>query len=101
MIGRGTTTSTTEAVMSTDIAEERMDKGSGPKYVVNVEGVDHDWPSPTITAADIRNLGGFPPTDPVIEVDLKDNSERTLAEDEVVEIKPGMGFGKKVKFKRG
>ncbi|MCH7584536.1 MAG: multiubiquitin domain-containing protein [Acidobacteria bacterium] len=87
--------------MSADIAGEKMDERSGPKYVVNVEGVDHDWPSPTITTADIRNLGGLPATDPVIEVDLKDNSERTLSEDEVIEIKPGMGFGKKVSFKRG
>jgi hypothetical protein len=87
--------------MRTDVAGEEMDKASGPKYVVNVEGVDHDWPSPSITAAAIRNLGGFAATDPVIEVDLKDNSERTLSEDEVVDIKPGMGFGKKIKFKRG
>lgn len=87
--------------MSTDIAGKKAEKGSGPKYVVNVEGVNHDWPSPTITAADVRNLGGFALTDPVIEVDLKDNSERTLSENELVEIKPGMGFGKKVKFKRG
>lgn len=87
--------------MRTDLAAEAMSKASGPKYVVNVEGVDHDWPRPTITVAEIRDLGGFAPTDPIIEVDLKDNSERTLAEDEVVEIKPGMGFGKKIKFKRG
>lgn len=87
--------------MSTDVASGRTEERSGPKYLVNVEGVDHDWPNPTITAADIRQLGGFASTDPVIEVNLKDNSERTLSEDEVVEIKPGMGFGKKIKFKRG
>ena len=69
--------------------------------MVNVEGIDHDWPSPTITTVEIRELGGFAATDPVIQVDLADNSERTLAEDEVVEIKPGIGFGKKIKFKRG
>jgi hypothetical protein len=87
--------------MSTEAVVEGTGVATGPKYVVNVEGVDHDWPSPTITTAEIRELGGFAATDPVIEVDLKDNSERTLAEDEVVEIKPGVGFGKKIKFKRG
>jgi hypothetical protein len=87
--------------MHTEVAVEGMGGASGPTYVVNVEGIDHDWPRSTITAADIRVLGGFAATDPVIEVDLKDNSERTLTEDEVVEIKPGMGFGKKIKFKRG
>ncbi len=87
--------------MRTDVAVEGAERASGPTFVVNVEGIDHDWPRSTITAADIRQLGGFAATDPVIEVDLKDNSERTLTESEVVEIKPGMGFGKKIKFKRG
>jgi hypothetical protein len=87
--------------MRTDIATDGIDQTAGPRYVVNVEGVDHDWLSPTITVTDIRNLGGFATTDPVIEVDLKDNSERTLSENEVVDIKPGIGFGKKIKFKRG
>jgi hypothetical protein len=87
--------------MSTEAVVEEAKAAGRPTYVVNVEGVDHDWPSPTITVAEIRVLGGFAATDPVIEVDLKDNSERTLNEDEIVEIKPGMGFGKKIKFKRG
>jgi hypothetical protein len=87
--------------MRTEVETEGMDKASGRKYVVNVEGLDHEWPRATITVTEIRELGGFAATDPVIEVDLKDNSERTLDEDEVVEIKPGMGFGKKIRFKRG
>jgi hypothetical protein len=87
--------------MHTDVEPEGMAKPSRPKYVINVEGVDHEWPEPTITVAEIRHLGGFEATDPVIEVDLKDNSERTLADDEVVDIKPGIGFGKKIRFKRG
>ena len=87
--------------MGTEAAVEATEVASGRIYLVNVEGVDHDWPNPTITTAQIRELGGFAATDPVIEVDLGDNSERTLAENETVEIKPGIGFGKKIKFKRG
>jgi hypothetical protein len=87
--------------MRTEAEAEGMAKPSRPKYIVNVEGVDHEWDNPTITVPEIRQLGGFAPEDPVIEVDLKDNSERTLGEDEVVEIKTGMGFGKKIKIKRG
>lgn len=87
--------------MRTEEEATGMGKEAGPKYAVNVEGVDHDWPTATITVGEIRELGGFAETDPVIEVDLKDNSERTLGEDEVVDIKPGIGFGKKIKFKRG
>lgn len=73
----------------------------GSKYVINIEGREHPWNGDTITVPEIRELAGFAGTDPVIEVDLKDNTERTLAEDEVVEVKPGKGFGKKVKFQRG
>jgi len=73
----------------------------GPNYLINIEGTEHPWDKDTITVPEIRELGSLPATDPVIEVDLKDNTERTLTEDEVVEIKPGKGFGKKVKFQRG
>ncbi len=73
----------------------------GPKYLINIEGVEHPWDKGTITVPEIRELGGFAATDPVIEVDLKENTERTLTEDEVVDVKPGKGFGKKVKFQRG
>ena len=71
------------------------------KYLINIEGAEHPWDEDTITVPEIRELESLHATDPVIEVDLKDNTERTLAEDEVVEIKPGKGFGKKVKFQRG
>ncbi len=72
-----------------------------PKYMINIEGVDFPWDEDTISVAQIRELGGLPADNPVIEVDLKDNTERTLGEDEIVEVKPGRGFGKKVKFQRG
>ena len=71
------------------------------KYEINVEGVVKPWDKPTITVAEIRQLGDFPTDQPVLEVNLHDQSERTLAEDEVVELKPGHGFAKKVGFKRG
>jgi hypothetical protein len=50
---------------------------------------------------ELRSLGGLPADLPVLEVNLKDNTERTLKEDEVVDLKPGHGFAKKVRFKRG
>jgi hypothetical protein len=71
------------------------------KYEVNVEGVVKPWDEPTITVPQIRALGGFPADQPVLEVNLLDQSERTLAEDEIVELKPGHGFAKRVGFKRG
>jgi hypothetical protein len=71
------------------------------KYEVNIEGSVHKWGEPTITVTQIRTLAGWDSTQQVIEVDAKDNSERTLPEGETVELKPGKGFGKKVSFKRG
>jgi hypothetical protein len=71
------------------------------KYEINIEGTTYAWNQPTITVAQLRDLGKLPLDAPVIEVDLKTNAERTLAEDEVVEIRPGQGFGRKVSFKRG
>jgi Multiubiquitin len=74
---------------------------SGPRFEVNIEGVLHPWDTPTITVPELRALGGLPADQPVLEVNLQDNTERTLDEDTVVELKPGLGFAKKVRFKRG
>ncbi|MFZ6003081.1 MAG: multiubiquitin domain-containing protein [Actinomycetota bacterium] len=75
--------------------------GRGPKYEVNIEGTAYAWDEETITVPELRELGHLPADTPVIEVDLKTNAERTLDEDEVVQLRPGQGFGRKVSFKRG
>lgn len=71
------------------------------KYRIDIEGAIYDWDEDTITVAQIRELGGLPVDVPVIEVDVKDNSEHELAEDAIVTLKPGQGFAKKIGFKRG
>lgn len=71
------------------------------KYDVNIEGTIYGWSEPTITAAEIRELAGFEPSVPIIEVDLKDNTERTLVDGDKVQLRPGIGFAKKVRFQRG
>lgn len=89
--------------MSTSAAQGKKapgDRGEGPKYHVDIEGQVYDWDKPTITAADIRELAGLPAGTPVIVVD-EENNQRTLAEGEVVELKPGLGFSKKVRYARG
>ena len=72
----------------------------GPKYFLNIEGATIPWDHDTITTEQIAELGGWHISLGVIEVD-QDNNERTLQPGEVIEIKPGMGFGKKHKWKRG
>jgi len=77
------------------------DKGQGPRYHLDIEGTIHPWDRPTVSAAEISTLGGWALEEGVIEIDLKTQVERTLASDEQVELKPGMGFSRKVVFKRG
>jgi hypothetical protein len=73
----------------------------GPKYFVNVEGAEHPWHEETITVAQIRELASWDGTQPVVEVNLDDNSEKTLNEGDTVTLKPGHGFAKKIRFQRG
>ena len=73
---------------------------NGPKQFVVVEGVEMRWGADTITTEQIAELGGWDLNQGVIEVD-EDNNERTLAPGEVIMIKPGHGFGKKHRWKRG
>ncbi len=76
------------------------ENAEGPKYFVEIEGTEYEWREETITVPEIRQLGNLPANLPVIEVD-PDNTERVLAENEVVTLKPGHRYGKKVRFKRG
>jgi plastocyanin domain-containing protein len=74
---------------------------AGPKYTVNIEGVDHSWDESTITTTQLRQLAGWEPHQQVVEVDLRSMTETTLADDAVVPLKPGQGFAKKIRFQRG
>jgi len=78
-----------------------IDKGGqGPKYWLDIEGDLKPWDQDTITAEEIIRLGGWDPSQGAMIIDAE-NNERTLTAGEVVEIKPGMGFAKKVRFRRG
>jgi hypothetical protein len=72
-----------------------------PKYALDIEGTEYSWNEDSITAPQIRELAGIPDDQPIQEIDLKDNTERTLSEAEVVMVKPGHAFSKKVRFQRG
>lgn len=72
----------------------------GPKFFLDIEGVLKPWDKDTITTEEVITLGGWDPSLGAILID-KDNNERNLQPGEVVELKPGMGFSKKVRFRRG
>jgi hypothetical protein len=73
----------------------------GPKYFVNIEGVEHAWDQATITVPQLRDLAAWDASQQVVEVDLESFTEITLADDAVITLKPGHGFAKKIKFQRG
>lgn len=78
----------------------KKENQQGPKFFLDIEGELKPWEKETITTEEVINLGGWDPSLGAILID-KDNNERTLQPGEVVELKPGMGFSKKVRFKRG
>lgn len=81
--------------------EKKPDPEKGPKFHLDIEGVGLvPWDHDTITTEQISELGGWDPGQGVIEVD-KENNERTLQPGEVIELKPGLGFSKKYRWKRG
>jgi len=79
--------------MSTQTAE-------GPKYLLDIEGVLKPWERDTITMEEVIALGGWEPSQGAILID-KDNVEHQLQPRQVVDLKPGMAFSKKIHFKRG
>lgn len=88
-----------EQQMQTEMATN-SDKGQGPKFTLDIEGTLKSWDDDSITTEQIAALGGWDVALGVLIID-KDNNERTLQAGETVELKPGMGFSKKVRFRRG
>ena len=65
-----------------------------------IEGEMFPWDDDTITTEQIAQLGGWDVSIGVIEVD-NDQNERTLKLGEMIKLKPGYSYGKKLYFKRG
>jgi len=72
----------------------------GKRYYINIEGTEYPWEKNTATTAEIRSIGMLPADLPVVE-EFPDGTERTLTENEVIELKPGHRYGRAPKFKRG
>jgi hypothetical protein len=84
----------------TNVKNHGYKGNAGPKYIINIEGTLVEWDHNSITTEQIIELGGWNPSEGAVIID-KDNNQRTLLPGEVIELKPGMGFSKKVRFKRG
>jgi hypothetical protein len=82
-------------------AQNKAEKAKGPKYHLDIEGIGlKDWNEDTITTEQLIALAGWDAGQQVVMVD-DDNNETTLTANQTIDLKPGMGFGKKFRWKRG
>jgi hypothetical protein len=81
--------------------EKENNELKDPKHFIDIEGTLYPWDKDTITTEEIATLGGWNVSDGVLMIDLKTNEEVTLQPGQVIDVKPGMGFSKKHRFKRG
>lgn len=70
------------------------------QFCLNIEGKVYSWPEPHISTKQIRELGHLPADQAVVAEDGEGN-ERTLREDEVIELATCCRVGRAPKYKRG
>lgn len=76
------------------------EKENGPFYTFFVDGVEYHVEESTITGGEIMDLAGIPHEVGLLQL-LEDGTQRSVAVDEVVELKPGRRFKKAPRYKRG
>ena len=79
---------------------QEQEKVEGKKFFVDIEGKEYSWDKGTISVPEIRQLGNIPSDQQIVE-EAPDGTERTLAENEIVTIKPGHRHGRAPKYRRG
>jgi len=82
------------------IQEPQTEDHGGQQFFIDIEGHEYSWDKATITVPEIRALGHIPADQPIVQ-EAPDGTERTLAENEVIELKPGHRHGRAPKYKRG
>jgi len=76
------------------------DQAVDPAYWLDIEGELKEWHRAIITTEEVISLGGWDSSQGAIMID-GDNNEITLQPGQIVEIKPGISFSKRIRFKRG
>lgn len=72
----------------------------GKFYSLTIDGEEYQVEESQLTGAQIMDLGGIPYDIGLLRV-LDDGTQVKVAEDEVVELKPGRRFRKQPRFVRG
>ncbi len=84
----------------TDQLERKGRPGTGRFYTFFVDGEEFRVDEPKITGGEIMDLAGIPHEVGLLEI-LEDGTQRSVAVDEVIELKPGRRYKKAPRFKRG
>ncbi len=88
------TTLTNEAV-----AREQEGHG-GPFYTIFVDDVEYRFDHTPVTGGEIMDVAGIPDSIGLILIN-EDGTQKQVAVDEEVDLKPGRRFKKAPRFKRG
>ena len=75
-------------------------KEKGPKYFIEVDGVEYELHQNEITGGEIMDLAGIPREQGLLEL-LDDGTQRKVDVNEEIELKPGQHFKKRPRFTRG
>lgn len=81
--------------------QQKAQKKGGPKYHLDIEDVGvKEWDQDTITTEQLLELAGWGADQQIIMVD-ENNVETTLVANQSIDLRPGLGFAKKFRWKRG
>ena len=70
------------------------------RYYIDIEGKEYPWDTETITAGEMRALAKLPADLPLVE-EFSNGTEKTLADNDLIVLRPGHRYGRAPKFKRG
>ena len=73
---------------------------AGPFYAVEVDGIEIRFDHTPVTGGEIMDAAGIPHNVGLVEI-LEDGTQRAVAVDEQIELKPGRRMKKRPRFKRG
>lgn len=90
--------------MSTNVQHtvqtEQQSHQGGPFFTVFVDDVEYHFDHTPVTGGEIMDIAGIPHSIGLIQI-LEDGTQKQVAVDEEIDLKPGRRFKKAPRFKRG
>lgn len=83
-----------------EIEKQNQNHQDGPFFTVFVDDVEYRFDHTPVTGAEIMDMAGIPYATGLILI-LEDGTQKQVAVDEEIDLKPGRRFKKAPRFKRG